>query len=613
MTAVRDPRRAASARALRASGNFWSRSYSSAGAEAGGAGGGARGRMCAAERVARRLRALHTVYRVHSMSPALPENCRCIVRPLDVASAVASDRVQHAGRARHDRCKTHTERRSARGHFALALRPAGRHFCGARDLPGHQPTRRPSLRPAMTHTWRATSAAAGDPALPPLAPPTSRRVAPPPHPKIESNRAHARAVPHLERAATTPSRCQHTARSSGSRAAPRRRAGSRSTAASRTARTLPSPCGGAFSKESALFAACDDFTEGGGRTPHLPIAHASPRATDSAPALDYTVRLERGGLGRSLVIVGECAGPSRGRGVRAALVGGACGAQSRGSSPAAGRLPRRASRRDASTPGRGLTTRRARRKSGWGRRAGERREAGRAASLGDARGRRGEAGGAEPSLRRPRGLSRLAATTSRAKIGPQPAPRPPSRPGEPLLGYSATRRAAAGARLSRETSGARSPATGASPATTPPRSVRQHQWDYAGGRYMRAGALLGKRGATFLTQRAVPRRPRIPGRPPRTGAILAGERPYPALVGVPVARACREQHLRQLATNSEDTQFREIRKSLTGFPDFPLLGWPRITQLRITCGFPRGSPLAFVPAAMRLHVEVGSRLSPNSP
>ena len=130
MTAVRDPRRAASARALRASGNFWSRSYSSAGAEAGGAGGGARGRMCAAEGVARRLRASHTLYRVHSRFPPLPENCRCIVRPLDVALAAASDRAQHAGRARNDRCETRTEWRPARAPSALAPRPAERHFRG---------------------------------------------------------------------------------------------------------------------------------------------------------------------------------------------------------------------------------------------------------------------------------------------------------------------------------------------------------------------------------------------------------------------------------------------------------------------------------------------------
>ena len=154
MTAVRDPRRAASARALRASGNFWSRSYSSAGAEAGGAGGGARGRMCAAERVARSLRASHTIYRVHSRSPPLPENCRCIVRPLDVASAVASDRVQHAGRARRDRCKTHTEQRSARGHFALAPRPAGRHFCDGRDAQGDRSRWSPQHRTAAL--WATT-------------------------------------------------------------------------------------------------------------------------------------------------------------------------------------------------------------------------------------------------------------------------------------------------------------------------------------------------------------------------------------------------------------------------------------------------------------------------
>ena len=56
--AVRDPMRAASARALHASSNFWSRSYSTAGAEAGAAGGDAGGRMRVAEGAARRLRAL---------------------------------------------------------------------------------------------------------------------------------------------------------------------------------------------------------------------------------------------------------------------------------------------------------------------------------------------------------------------------------------------------------------------------------------------------------------------------------------------------------------------------------------------------------------------------
>ena len=56
--AVRDPMRAASARALLASSNFWSRSYSTAGVEAGGAGADAGGRMRVVEGAARRLRAL---------------------------------------------------------------------------------------------------------------------------------------------------------------------------------------------------------------------------------------------------------------------------------------------------------------------------------------------------------------------------------------------------------------------------------------------------------------------------------------------------------------------------------------------------------------------------
>ena len=55
--AVRDPMRAASARALLASSNFWSRSYSTAGVEAGDAGGGAGGRMRVVEGVARKQRA----------------------------------------------------------------------------------------------------------------------------------------------------------------------------------------------------------------------------------------------------------------------------------------------------------------------------------------------------------------------------------------------------------------------------------------------------------------------------------------------------------------------------------------------------------------------------
>ena len=69
VAAVRDPMRAASARALLASSNFGSRSYSTAGVEAGGAGGDAGGRMRVAAGVARRLRKkMHTKYRVHSMS-----------------------------------------------------------------------------------------------------------------------------------------------------------------------------------------------------------------------------------------------------------------------------------------------------------------------------------------------------------------------------------------------------------------------------------------------------------------------------------------------------------------------------------------------------------------
>ena len=58
VAAVHDPMRAASARALLASSNFWSRSYSTAGLEAAGARGDAGGRMRVAEGAARRLRAL---------------------------------------------------------------------------------------------------------------------------------------------------------------------------------------------------------------------------------------------------------------------------------------------------------------------------------------------------------------------------------------------------------------------------------------------------------------------------------------------------------------------------------------------------------------------------
>ena len=127
--AVRDPMRGASARALLASGNLGRcrtqpRESKRQGRRA------TRGDACAFLRVWRGGCA-------HSYEISSPFDVRGTPRKwtksrrrLDVASSVANDRVQHALRATHTRCRAHTERRPTRAHFALAPRRAGRHFGG---------------------------------------------------------------------------------------------------------------------------------------------------------------------------------------------------------------------------------------------------------------------------------------------------------------------------------------------------------------------------------------------------------------------------------------------------------------------------------------------------
>ena len=79
---------------------------------------------------------------------ALLQNWPRIVRRLDVASPVASDRVQHTARATHTGCRAHAERRPARAHFALAPRRAGRHFRGGCAAQGRRSCRAAQHRAA---------------------------------------------------------------------------------------------------------------------------------------------------------------------------------------------------------------------------------------------------------------------------------------------------------------------------------------------------------------------------------------------------------------------------------------------------------------------------------
>ena len=117
--------RAASARALLASSNFWSRSYSTAGVEAGGAAGDAGGRMRAIAGVARRLRAL-----IHNI-----ESIRCRGTPPKLAANRQKTRRCVAGRQqpRAARWAGHAHLlqgpcRAATGARTFCARPA---TCGA--------------------------------------------------------------------------------------------------------------------------------------------------------------------------------------------------------------------------------------------------------------------------------------------------------------------------------------------------------------------------------------------------------------------------------------------------------------------------------------------------
>ena len=128
--------RAASARALLASSNFWSRSYSTAGLEAGGAGGGAGGRMRVAEGVARRLRAL-----IRNI-----ESIRCRGTPPKLATNRQTTRRCVAGRQRPRAARWAGRAHPSQGPCRAAT--------GARTFCARPATRR------TTFSWRVRRAGA---------------------------------------------------------------------------------------------------------------------------------------------------------------------------------------------------------------------------------------------------------------------------------------------------------------------------------------------------------------------------------------------------------------------------------------------------------------------
>ena len=98
----------------------------------------------------------HEISTPFDVGPLL-QNWPRIVRRLDVASPGANNRVQHAGRATHTRCRAHAEWRPARARFALAPRRAGRHFGGGCAAQGRRSCCWPQHRAAAL--WSTTRTA----------------------------------------------------------------------------------------------------------------------------------------------------------------------------------------------------------------------------------------------------------------------------------------------------------------------------------------------------------------------------------------------------------------------------------------------------------------------
>ena len=121
--AVRDPMRAASARALLASSNFWSRAYSTAGVEAGGPAGDAGGRMRVAAGVARRLRAFIRNIESIRCRGTLPE---LAVNRQKTRRCVAGRQRPRAARSAGHAHPSHHSYRAATGARTFCARPATR-------------------------------------------------------------------------------------------------------------------------------------------------------------------------------------------------------------------------------------------------------------------------------------------------------------------------------------------------------------------------------------------------------------------------------------------------------------------------------------------------------